>query len=59
MSWNLNDSLDMEKAEKMERSLLVKGESEGSRKAHVRRIFQLLHHFCRVSFPQKESQFPE
>ena len=32
MSWNLNDSLDMEKAEKMERSLLVKGESEGSRR---------------------------
>lgn len=32
MSWNLNDSLGMEKVEKMERSILVKGESEGSRR---------------------------
>lgn len=48
MSWNLKDRQGVEKAEKMERTLLVKG-TEGEKavwEAHVRRIFCLLYHFC-------------
>ena len=53
MSWNLNDSLGMEKVEKMERSILVKGESEGSRRGTLEGFSDSYTIFAGFLFPRR------